>query len=65
MNECTRITYIYGLYEVGKEDEIRYVGKSNNPIDRFRAHKNDKGKTPKTSWIKSISIMVVKLDLKY
>ena len=27
-NPSTKITYIYGLYEVGKEDEIRYVGKS-------------------------------------
>ena len=54
MNESTRITFIYGLYEVGKEDEIRYVGKSCNPKKRFREHKNDKGMTPKTSWIKSV-----------
>ncbi len=53
-NLSTRITYIYGLYEVGKEDDIRYVGKSNNPIDRIRTHKCDKGITPKTSWIKSV-----------
>ena len=33
-----RITYIYGLYEVGKEDEIRYIGKSDNPKSRTYKH---------------------------
>ena len=37
MNSC-KITYIYGLYEVGKEDEIRYVGKTNNPKLRRYLH---------------------------
>jgi hypothetical protein len=52
--ENTRITYIYGLYEVGKENEIRYVGKSDNPNKRVRDHRNDKSINPKTSWVKSI-----------
>jgi hypothetical protein len=63
-NLSTRITYIYGLYEVGKEDEIRYVGKSDNPIKRLRDHKSDKGITPKTSWIKSIINRGGKIGLK-
>ena len=37
-NSNTKITYIYGLYEVGKEDEIRYVGKSDNPKIRLINH---------------------------
>jgi len=49
-----RTTYIYGLFEVGKEDEIKYVGKSNNPKNRLRDHLYDKSVTPKTSWIKSV-----------
>ena len=38
-NSC-RITYIYGLYEVGKENEIRYVGKSDNIYKRLKDHRN-------------------------
>jgi hypothetical protein len=54
MNSC-KITYIYGLYEVGKEDEIRYVGKTNNPIKRLRDHKNDKRLTSyKSCWVKGV-----------
>lgn len=50
----SKITFIYGLYEVGEENNIKYIGKSNNPYNRFRAHKCDKANTPKTSWIKSV-----------
>lgn len=54
MNSC-KITYIYGLYEIGKEDEIRYIGKTDNPRKRIRDHKNDKRRTSyKSSWIKSV-----------
>ena len=54
MNSC-KITYIYGLYEVGKEDEIRYVGKTDNPQKRLRDHRNDKRITSyKSSWVKSV-----------
>lgn len=56
-NLSTRITYIYGLYEVGKEDEIRYVGKSDNPRKRFNNHikqmKYEKN-TYKNNWINSV-----------
>jgi hypothetical protein len=53
-NLSTRITYIYGLYEIG-ENEIRYVGKSDNPRKRLRDHKNDKRLTSyKSCWVKSI-----------
>jgi len=52
-NSC-RITYIYGLYEVGKENEIRYVGKSDNIYKRLKDHRNDKANNHKTCWIKSI-----------
>lgn len=54
MNSC-QVTYIYGLFEVGKEDEIRYIGKSDNPFKRLRDHRNDKGNTSyKSCWVKSV-----------
>jgi len=54
MDSC-QITYIYGLYEVGKENEIRYVGKTDNPDKRLRDHRNDKRKTSyKSCWINSV-----------
>lgn len=54
MNSC-KITYIYGLYEVGKEEEIRYVGKSDNPIKRLKDHRNDKRATSyKSCWVKNV-----------
>ena len=53
-----RITYIYGLYEVGKEDEIRYVGKSDNPKNRLLSHKStslrNSNNTHKSCWIRSV-----------
>lgn len=55
MNNC-QITYIYALYELGKENEIRYVGKSDNPSKRLRDHKNDNRTTSyKSCWIKSVT----------
>ena len=55
MVEDKRITYIYGLYEVGKEDEIRYVGKTFNLKDRLRCHiKRNKNNKQKTDWINSV-----------
>jgi len=54
--KSTRITYIYGLYEVGKEEEIRYVGKSDNPKSRLNSHRARayKEHTHKSCWIRSI-----------
>jgi hypothetical protein len=58
MEENKRITYIYGLYEVGKEDEIRYVGKSDNPHSRLISHKSSSlrksNNTHKSCWIRSV-----------
>jgi hypothetical protein len=38
MNSC-QITYIYGLYEVGKDQDLRYIGKTDNPRSRLSSHK--------------------------
>jgi len=55
MENNNRITYIYGLYEVGKEDDIRYVGKTLNPKERLRCHiDRSKSNKDKIEWIKSI-----------
>jgi hypothetical protein len=51
--EC-KVSYIYGLYEIGKEDEIRYIGKSDNPKKRLRDHRNSKDNSYKSCWIKSV-----------
>ncbi len=54
MMSC-KITYIYGLFEIGTEEEIRYVGKTDNPSKRLRDHRNDKNSTShKSCWIKSV-----------
>ena len=48
--------FIYGLYEIGKEN-IRYVGKTNNIKKRLSEHINDSkrnNKTHKQNWIRSI-----------
>lgn len=51
----SRITYIYGLYEVGKENEIRYVGKTLNLKERLSSHiKKNKSNKEKSEWIKSV-----------
>lgn len=53
MNSC-KVTYIYGLYEIGKE-EIRYIGKSDCLKKRIRDHRSDKRTTSyKSSWVKSV-----------
>ena len=64
MDTC-QVTYIYGLYEVGKEDEIRYVGKTDNPIKRLRDHKNDKRLTSyKSCWVKSVISKGIDIGIK-
>lgn len=66
-NLSTRITYIYGLYEVGKEDDIRYVGKSDNPKNRLFSHKSSSlrcvDKTHKSCWIRSVYKRGGKIDI--
>lgn len=64
MNHC-KITYIYALYEIGKENEIRYIGKSDNPIKRHRDHRNDKRLTShKSCWVKSVLLKGSKIGMK-
>ena len=54
MHQC-EITYIYGLYEVGIEEQIRYIGKSDNIKKRLHDHKYDNRSTSyKSCWIKSV-----------
>ncbi|MEO6306078.1 MAG: GIY-YIG nuclease family protein [Bacteroidia bacterium] len=52
-------TYIYGLIDP-RDNNIKYIGKSNNLKDRLKQHLNEKGNTIKLNWIKHIK----KLDLK-
>jgi predicted GIY-YIG superfamily endonuclease len=48
-------TFIYGLIENGTE-EIKYIGKSNNPKRRVQQHVCDSvnRKTPKDYWIQLV-----------
>jgi len=60
------INYIYGLYEIGKE-EIKYIGKTNNIDKRLKEHIKDSLKnnsTPKQKWIKSIIDSGSNIDIK-
>ena len=53
----TKITYIYGLYDLNNPNIIRYIGKSNSPRRRLTLHKYDrksKISNHKINWIKSI-----------
>ncbi len=45
--------YIYTLSHPTTK-EIRYIGKTNNISRRYSAHLNDKSKSHKNSWIKSL-----------
>lgn len=50
-----RITYIYGLYEEGKVSEIKYIGKTLYPKERFRSHiKKFISNKEKSEWIKNV-----------
>jgi hypothetical protein len=52
-------TFIYGLYS-SDDNEIRYVGKANDPKDRLRKHlyecrkNNNENKTHKCCWIRNV-----------
>lgn len=48
-----KITFIYALLEPDTND-VRYIGKSDNPKRRFQNHLTDKRKNHRTSWIKSL-----------
>jgi len=49
----TQPTYIYGLFDP-LNNELRYVGKTNNIKKRISRHINEKGITHKICWIKSL-----------
>lgn len=46
-------TYIYCLFDPITQ-QPKYIGKSDNPQKRFNEHLNEKGKTKKINWIKSL-----------
>jgi hypothetical protein len=47
-------TFIYALVDP-RNNEVRYIGKSDNPVKRFKdGHLCDKETHPKVSWIKSL-----------
>jgi hypothetical protein len=63
MNSC-KITYIYGLCEVGKEEEIRYVGKTNNPKVRIYSHlKRTDVNQNKVKWISDVLTSGSKIEM--
>ena len=39
--------YIYGLYDSNDENDIRYIGKTNNPKSRLSSHKHSSIKNRK------------------
>ncbi len=53
-----KTTYIYALYDPEREQEIKYVGKADDPIKRLDGHITETIKTPelsdKTLWIDSL-----------
>lgn len=48
-----KTTFIYILIDP-RNNQIRYVGKANNPKKRLEGHLGDKRKTYKTNWIKNL-----------
>lgn len=51
-SDCTTV-YIYALIDP-ETDEIRYIGKTIRPQERFRAHLRDTGNSHKANWIKQL-----------
>ena len=55
MKLCFMKIYIYGLYDSKDEDDIRYIGKTNNPKVRIYSHlKRKDTNQDKVSWIKDV-----------
>ncbi len=48
--------FIYGLFDP-RNDELRYIGKTNNVKNRHKKHLSDKELNYRTSWIKSLKIL--------
>lgn len=55
-------TFIYALCEPGTRT-IRYIGKSDDPLRRFKIHLRDGGVNHKTNWIKVLLSAGQKPDL--
>jgi len=62
MQEQNKAIKIYGLFDP-RNNELRYVGKTNNTRKRFSKHVNDKVITHKTCWIKSLSKLGLKPEI--
>jgi len=55
----------YEMYDIGYcEPEVRYVGKSLSPTDRYYMHLKDCGTTRKCNWIKKLLKLGLKPELK-
>lgn len=52
-NLTPKTTFIYVLIDP-ETQEVRYVGKANNPQVRFGSHLRDKQNTHKTNWIRKL-----------
>ena len=52
--EKLNTTWIYGLVDP-RTQIIRYVGKSNNPVARLKAHLKDCQKCRRVNWLKSLA----------
>ncbi|OQB16591.1 MAG: GIY-YIG catalytic domain protein [Parcubacteria group bacterium ADurb.Bin192] len=58
-----QVTYIYGLKDP-ETQEMRYVGKSNNPASRYSQHMQDKTSNKhKWNWIKQLADKGLKPEL--
>jgi predicted GIY-YIG superfamily endonuclease len=48
------VIFIYALIDP-RTDEIRYIGKTVNPVSRFQAHKNRRINTHCSAWVASLA----------
>lgn len=55
--------YIYALCDP-RDNRVRYVGKTDNPDRRYKAHLIEKSRTHRTNWIKSLIALGLKPTLK-
>lgn len=55
--------YIYALCDP-RDDRVRYIGKTDNPDRRYKAHLIEKSRTYRTNWIKSLAALGLKPKLK-
>lgn len=60
--ETKKVTYIYGLIDP-RTDQVRYVGKSNNPKYRFWWHTSHDDDTHKSRWINELKRNNLKPEL--